>query len=78
MSERWQNLPFLGRTRDSVPVPNRGGTGTHRQRQSVTGTNQSGIGTINQKRAGTGTDASNSLNCCTFALLGPKFRTPII
>ena len=39
--------------RNSVPVPNRGGTGTHGKRQSVgTDTDQSG----------TGTDASNSLD----------------
>ena len=45
MSERWQNLPFLGSTRVSVLVVNRGGIGTHGKRQSDTGTNQSGIST---------------------------------
>ena len=32
MAEKWQNLSFLGRTRNSVPVPKGGGggvTGTH-------------------------------------------------
>ena len=56
MSERWQNLPFLGSTRDSVPVPNMGGTGTHSQRQSGISTNQSGTGTHYLKRVGIGTD----------------------
>ena len=41
--------------RNSVPVPNRGGAGTHCQRQSGTGTNQSGTGTHSQKRVGTDT-----------------------
>ena len=46
-----------------VPVPRQSGTGTHLQNKVGTGTNQSG----------TGTDASNSPDCCTLALLSPKF-----
>ena len=60
MSERWQNLPFLGRIRNSVSVAKKGGTGTD---QSGTNTDQSG----------TGTDASNSPDFRTLALLSPKF-----
>ena len=67
MSERWQNLPFLGKTATRyryrtgvVPVPNRGGTGTHGQRQSGTSTNQSGTGTHSKKRVGTGTDQNGT------------------
>ena len=39
MSEKWQNLPFLGSTHVLVPVP-KVGTGTHDQKQSGTGTNK--------------------------------------
>ena len=60
-----------------VPVPRQSGTGTHLQNrvgintdQSGTGTNQSGTGT---NQSGTGTDASGSPDCCTLALLSPKF-----
>ena len=79
VGEKWQNLPFLGRTRTLVPVP-KVGTGTHGQRQSGINTNQSGTGTHSQKRVGTGTnqsgigtDASHSPDFCTLALLSPKF-----
>ena len=61
MGEKWQNLPFLGRTRNSVLVP-KVGIGTHGQRQSGTGTDQSG----------TSTNASNSPDFCIRALLSPK------
>ena len=37
MGEKWQNLPFLGKTRVFVPVP-KVGTGTHGQRPSSTST----------------------------------------
>ena len=80
MSERWQNLPFLGSTRDSIPIPNRGGTDTHSQRQSGIGTNQSRTGThykkvvgIGTDQSGTGTDAFGSPDLCTLALLSPIF-----
>ena len=43
--ENWQNLPFLGRTRNSVPVPKREVPVPMGQRQSGTSTDQSGIGT---------------------------------
>ena len=36
MGEKWQNFPFLGKTRLLVPVP-KVGTGTYGQRQSGTG-----------------------------------------
>ena len=79
MGEKWQNLPFLGRTRNSVSVL-KVGTGTHGQRQSGTGTNQSGTGTHSQKRvssgtdqSGTGTDASSSPDFRTLASLSPIF-----
>ena len=29
VGEKLQNLPFLGKTRNSVPVPKKGGTCTH-------------------------------------------------
>ena len=29
VGEKWKNLPFLGRTCNSVPVQKKGGTGTH-------------------------------------------------
>ena len=41
---------IFGQNHNSIPVPNRGGTGTHRQRQSGTGTNQSGVGTFHHKK----------------------------
>ena len=72
MGEKWQNLPFLGRTRTLVPVPKVGtsnhgprqsGTGTHSQKRVDTGTDQSG----------TGTNASSSPDFYTFALLSPRF-----
>ena len=78
MGEKWQNMSFLGRTRNSILV-SKVGTGTHGQRQSDTGTDQSGIGTHSQKRvgtstdqSGTGTNASNSPDFCIRALLSPK------
>ena len=51
---------IFGQNRNSVPVPNRGDTGTHGQRQSGTSTNQSGTGTHSKKRVGTGTDQSGT------------------
>ena len=36
--EKWQNIPFLGRTRNSVLVPKRGISVPIGQRQSGTGT----------------------------------------
>ena len=88
VGEKWQNLPFIGRTRTLVLVP-KVGTSTHGQRQSGTCTNQSGTGTHSQKRVGTGTDqsgigidtdqsgigidASNSPDFCILALLSPRF-----
>ena len=60
MSERWQNLPFLDRICNSIPVAKKVGTDTD---QSGTGTDQSG----------TSTDASNSPDFRTLALLSPKF-----
>ena len=60
MSERWKNLPFLGSTRDLVPVPNKGGTGTHGQRQSGTSTHsQKGVGT-GTNQSGIDTDATSN------------------
>ena len=66
VGEKWQNLPFLGKTRillqvpmdrdQVVPVPVVSGTGTHLQ-----------------NRVGTGTDASNSPDFCTLPLLSPIF-----
>ena len=65
-----------GQNCNSVPIPNRGDTGTHRQRQSGTGTNQSCTGTFHQKGVGTGTDpsgtgpnASSSPDICVLAFL---------
>ena len=46
-----------------VPVPRQSGIGTHLQ-------NRVGIGT---DQRGTGTDAFGSPDCCTLALLSPKF-----
>ena len=78
MSEKWQNLPFLGKTCELVPIP-KVGTGTHGQRQSGTGTDQSDTDTLSQKRVGTGTDqsstgtdASSSPDFYTLALLSPR------
>ena len=68
-------MPFLGNLAIRYRCLNKGGTGTHRQNQSgidtktkwyrypLTGTDQSG----------TDTDASGSPDCCTLALLTPKF-----
>ena len=70
VGEKWQNLPFLGRTRTLVPVP-KVGTGTHGQRQSGTDTHsQKRVGT-GTDQSGTGTDASSSPDFCTLELLSP-------
>ena len=45
VGEKWKKLPFLGRTRNSIPVPKRGVPVPIGQRQSGTGTDQSGTGT---------------------------------
>ena len=72
MGEKWQNLPFIGRTRTLVPVL-KVGTGTHGQRQSGTGTHsQKRVGT-GTDQSGTGTDASNNSDFCTLALLSLRF-----
>ena len=75
LSERWQNLPFLGRVATwyrfqtrVVPVP-------LGQRQNGTGTNQSGTSTTHQNRVSTCTNASNSLDICVLALLSPNSYT---
>ena len=45
LGEKWQNLPFLGRTRNSVSVPKKGVPVPIRQRQSGISTDQSGTDT---------------------------------
>ena len=74
MGEKWQNLPFLGRTRTLVLVP-KVGTSTHGERQNGACTNQSGTGTHPQKRVGTCTDASNNPVFYTLALLSSNSYT---
>ena len=62
-------------SRNLVPLPNRGGIGTHMQRQN-------GTGTTHQNRVGTGTDPSGtdtttscSLDFCILTLLSPNSYT---
>ena len=68
MGEKWQNLPFLGKTCVLVPVL-KVSTSTNGQKQSGTGTHlQKGVGT-GTNQSGTGIDASNSPNFCILVLL---------
>ena len=46
VGEKWQDLPVLGKTRNSVPVPKVVLLVPIGQRQSGAGTDQSGIGTL--------------------------------
>ena len=86
MGEKWQNLPFMSRTRTLVPVP-KVGTGTksgYRYRLDrgkvvlipikvvPVAIHQKRVGT-GTEQSGTGIDASSNPDFCTLALLSPKF-----
>ena len=85
VGKKWKNLSFLGRTRNSIPVPkNGGGGGGYRypwDRGKVVPisikvvpvpTHQKRVG-VSTDQSGIGTDASSSLDFFTLALLSSKF-----
>ena len=50
VGEKWQNLPVLGKTRNSVPIPKVVVLVPIGQRQSGTGTDQSGGSNKNETK----------------------------